>query len=212
MADITAKHQQNGVTVGNGGAHLEEVYQLSETKSVPSTSAPRNNVVGKRDDYLEWYDFFMSAAYCASLRSKDPSTQVGACIVNSKHRIVALGYNGMPNGISDDSLPWNRTSENGSQLDTKYPYVCHAEMNAILNKTTYDLNDCTIFVLLFPCNDCAKLIIQAGIKKVVYISDKYHDKFEYQASRKLLQMAGVELVQYIPKQKKIVIDFDKIPL
>ena len=211
MTNETENRQQSDeVTLSSeGGAPVreEKVHQLDEAGS--STGAA-THVVGKRKDYLEWYDFFMSAAYCASLRSKDPSTQVGACIVNRKNRIVALGYNGMPNGCSDDSLPWNRTADD--QLNTKYPYVCHAEMNAILNKTTFDLADCTCFVLLFPCNECAKLIIQAGITKVAYISDKYHDKFEFRASRKLFQMAGVELVQYTPKQKKIVIDFDKIPL
>ena len=162
----------------------------------------------KREDYLIWWDYFMSVAVIASMRSKDPSTQVGACIVNSANRIVSTGYNGMPNGIDDDDLPWARSADN--ILDTKYPFVCHAEMNAIMNKTSYDLAGCTLFVVLFPCNECAKMIIQAGIVRVVYLSDKYSHDEKFIASRKLLNLAKVSLCQYTPKQKKIVIDFDSI--
>lgn len=166
--------------------------------------------VQKRDDYLIWWDYFMSTAYIASLRSKDPNTQVGAVIVNDENRIISMGYNGMPNKCSDDDLPWNRTAPGDDALQLKYLYVVHAEMNALMNKTSYDCKHCTIFVLLFPCNECAKLIIQAGIVRVVYLSDKYHDQPKYQASRRLLSMAGVELVHYVPKQRQILIDFDKI--
>ncbi|XP_067578060.1 deoxycytidylate deaminase isoform X2 [Pseudorca crassidens] len=114
----------------------------------------------KRDDYLEWPEYFMAVAFLSAQRSKDPNSQVGACIVNAENKIVGIGYNGMPNGCSDDLLPWRRTAE--SILDTKYPYVCHAELNAIMNKNSADVKGCTMYVALFPCNECAKLIIQAG--------------------------------------------------
>ncbi|CAG2122335.1 unnamed protein product, partial [Medioppia subpectinata] len=122
--------------------------------------------VGKRDDYLSWDEYFMSVAFLSAMRSKDPNSQIGACIVNPDMKIVGIGYNGMPIGCSDDALPWNRTADD--ILDTKYPYVCHAELNAILNKNSSDVKKCTIFVGLFPCNECSKLIIQSGIKRVVY--------------------------------------------
>nr|XP_015201469.1 PREDICTED: deoxycytidylate deaminase [Lepisosteus oculatus] len=114
----------------------------------------------KRDDYLEWPEYFMAVAFLSAQRSKDPSSQVGACIVSPENKIVGIGYNGMPNGCNDDLLPWNRTAAN--RLDTKYPYVCHAELNAIMNKNSADVKGCTMYVALFPCNECAKLIIQAG--------------------------------------------------
>jgi dCMP deaminase len=130
--------------------------------------------VGKRQDYLGWDDYFMAVAFLSANRSKDPSTQVGACIVNEERKIVGIGYNGMPNGCSDDELPWAREAD--SPLDTKYPYVCHAELNAIMNKNSADVKGCRLFVALFPCNECAKLIIQSGIREVVYMSDKHRDQ------------------------------------
>ncbi|XP_063561723.1 deoxycytidylate deaminase isoform X5 [Gorilla gorilla gorilla] len=162
----------------------------------------------KRDDYLEWPEYFMAVAFLSAQRSKDPNSQVGACIVNSENKIVGIGYNGMPNGCSDDVLPWRRTAEN--KLDTKYPYVCHAELNAIMNKNSTDVKGCSMYVALFPCNECAKLIIQAGIKEVIFMSDKYHDSDEATAARLLFNMAGVTFRKFIPKCSKIVIDFDSI--
>ncbi|XP_013785045.1 deoxycytidylate deaminase-like isoform X1 [Limulus polyphemus] len=162
----------------------------------------------KRVDYLQWSDYFMAIAFLSAMRSKDPNSQVGACVVNKEKKIVGIGYNGMPNGCSDDDLPWNREADN--ILDTKYPYVCHAEMNAILNKNSADLKDCTIYVALFPCNECAKLIIQSGIKEIVYLSDKYHNDYKMVASRQLLDMAGVKYRQHIPQHSQILIDFDSI--
>ncbi|XP_076344904.1 deoxycytidylate deaminase isoform X2 [Tachypleus tridentatus] len=162
----------------------------------------------KRVDYLQWSDYFMAIAFLSAMRSKDPNSQVGACVVNKEKKIVGIGYNGMPNGCSDDELPWNREADN--ILDTKYPYVCHAEMNAILNKNSADLKDCTIYVALFPCNECAKLIIQSGIKEIVYLSDKYHSDFKMVASRQLLDMAGVKYWQHIPQHSQILINFDSI--
>ncbi|XP_046852357.1 deoxycytidylate deaminase-like [Xenia sp. Carnegie-2017] len=150
----------------------------------------------------------MAVAFLSAQRSKDPNSQVGACIVNEENKIVGIGYNGMPNGCSDDILPWARTAED--YLDTKYPYVCHAEMNAILNKNSSDVKGCTIYVALFPCNECAKLIIQSGIKRVVYLSDKYRDKPITKASKTLLGMAKVEYVEFKPERNKITIDFESI--
>ncbi|XP_015236341.1 PREDICTED: deoxycytidylate deaminase [Cyprinodon variegatus] len=140
--------------------------------------------------------------------SAPPSLQVGACIVNQENKIVGIGYNGMPNGCNDDLLPWSRSADD--RLNTKYPYVCHAELNAIMNKNSADVKGCTMYVALFPCNECAKLIIQAGLKEVVYLSDKYHDTPEMVASRRLLDMAGVQYRQFKPKRSEIVIDFNSI--
>ncbi|XP_044144366.1 deoxycytidylate deaminase isoform X1 [Bufo gargarizans] len=162
----------------------------------------------KREDYLEWHEYFMAVAFLSAQRSKDPSSQVGACIVNTENKIVGIGYNGMPNGCDDDVLPWARTADD--RLDTKYPYVCHAELNAIMNKNSADVKGCTMYIALFPCNECAKLIIQAGIKDVIYMSDKYHDTPEMKASRRLLDLAGIKYTNFVPKMKKIVIDFDSI--
>ena len=158
----------------------------------------------KRTDYLSWDDYFMGVAYLSAMRSKDPGTQVGACVVNADRKIVAIGYNGFPWGCNDDELPWDRE---GPFLETKYPYVCHAEMNAILNRNAQDLKGCVLYVALFPCNECAKLIIQSGIREVVYLSDKYHDQPQMVASRRLLDMAGVICRRHVPRRRRIVIDF-----
>jgi dCMP deaminase len=142
------------------------------------------------------------------MRSKDPSTQVGACIVNGDKRIVGIGYNGFPRGCSDDLLPWDRTAE--STLDTKYPYVCHAEVNAVLNKNSADVTGCSLYVALFPCNECAKIVIQSGIKEVIYLCDKYHDTDSMRASRRMFSLSGVITRQHVPKQKVVTIDFSSI--
>jgi dCMP deaminase len=141
----------------------------------------------KRTDYISWDEYFMEIAKLSAKRSKDPSTQVGACIVNDDNKIVGIGYNGFPNGINDDELSWSRE---GNYLDTKYPYVCHAELNAIMNSTLIPKGS-TIYVTLFPCNECAKLIIQAGIKKVVYLSHKYKNTDSMRASETLFEKSGV---------------------
>ncbi|XP_022595740.1 deoxycytidylate deaminase-like [Seriola dumerili] len=159
-----------------------------------------------REDYLQCEDYFMAVAGLSAQRSKDPSTQVGACIVNQENKIVGIGYNGMPNGC-DGKLPWARVADD--RLETKYPYVCHAELNAIMNKNSADVKGCTMYVALFPCNECAKLIIQAGFKEVVYLSDKYHDKPEMKASRKLLSLAGVKERQFKPRKIEIVIPLNE---
>jgi len=141
----------------------------------------------KRTNYISWDDYFMGVAYLSAMRSKDDSSQVGACIVNTQNRIVGIGYNGLPIGCSDEEFPWERE---GQWLDTKYPYVVHAEPNAILNATV-PLQGSRLYVTLFPCNECAKLIIQSGIKEIIYLSDKYEGTEIDIASKRLLQASRV---------------------
>lgn len=164
--------------------------------------------ISKRNDAIKWDDYFMAVAFLSAMRSKDPSTQVGACIVNPDKRIVGIGYNGFPRGCSDDELPWDRVADD--ELDTKYPYVCHAEVNAILNKNSAEVKGCSIYIALFPCNECAKVIIQSGIAEVVYLSDKYSETTSMRASRRMLKMAGVTLRQHTPTVSSINIDFSTI--
>jgi dCMP deaminase len=164
------------------------------------------DMAAKRTDYITWDEYFMAVAQLSAHRSKDPSTQVGACIVNSRKRIIGIGYNGFPTGCSDDELPWERE---GVFLETKYPYVCHAELNAITNATNrYDLEGATLYVSLFPCNECAKLIVQAGIKEVVFLSDKYSTVEQFVASRRIMTMAGVTLRQLESSPKQIVLSLE----
>jgi dCMP deaminase len=158
----------------------------------------------KRTDYLSWDEYFMGVALLSAQRSKDPNTQVGACIVNPNNKIVGVGYNGFPIGCSDDEFPWDRE---GQYLDTKYPYICHAELNAVINKISENLYDCRLYVALFPCNECAKVIIQAGIKEVVYLSDKYADTDQVKASRRMFRAAGVRCRQLQISRQKVTIEF-----
>jgi len=145
----------------------------------------------KKQNVLDWDTYFMSLAHLSAMRSKDPNTNVGAVIVDDMHRIVSIGYNGMPRGCNDDEFPWERE---GGFLTTKYAYVVHAELNAILNSPR-NVNGCRIYVSLFPCNECAKAIIQAGIKEIVYESDKYASTDSTIASKKMLTNAGVSFRQ-----------------
>ena len=145
----------------------------------------------KREDVLNWDEYFMGLAHLSALRSKDPSTQVGAAIVDENHRVVSVGYNGFPKGCDDEIFPWDRE---GDVLNTKYAFVVHAELNAILS-SKWPVNGCTIYVSLFPCNECAKAIIQSGINRVVYESDKYDGVDTNIASKRMLKAAGVELVK-----------------
>lgn len=147
----------------------------------------------------------MGVALLSAKRSKDPSTQVGACIVNSKNKIVGVGYNGFPIGCSDEDFPWARQ---GCFLETKYPYVCHAELNAVINKISVELDDCRIYVGLFPCNECAKVIIQSGIKEVIYLSDKYSQTDQTIAAKKMFDSAHVRYRKFEVTKKNIVIDFE----
>jgi dCMP deaminase len=143
----------------------------------------------KKTDYIGWDEYFMGVAHLSAMRSKDDSSQVGACIVNDKNRIVGIGYNGFPIGCSDDDLPWEK---NEDFLQSKYAYVVHAEPNAILNSSV-DLADSRMYVTLYPCNECAKLIIQSGIKEVIYLDHKYPNDPIFEASRRLFEMAKIRV-------------------
>ena len=151
----------------------------------------RADVIGRGGREQPWSGLSPPVAVLSSYRSKDPNRQVGACIVNPTKRIVGIGYNGFPVGCGDDALPWGRGTPGGSSLDTKYPYVCHAEMNAIMNKNCESLDGCKMYVTLFPCNECAKLIIQSRVTEVVYCSDRYHATESMTASRRMLSLANV---------------------
>lgn len=154
----------------------------------------------KRTDYIKWDEYFMGVAQLSGMRSKDPHTQVGACIVSDNNKILSVGYNGFPWGCSDDDFPWERE---GQELDTKYPFVTHAELNAILNYRGGSLEDSKLYVSLFPCNECAKAIIQAGIRTVVYDSDKYEGSASNSAAKRLFQAAGVTCIPYTRTGKQI---------
>lgn len=158
----------------------------------------------KRADYISWDEYFMGVALLAAMRSKDPNTQVGACIVDQENRILSTGYNGFPCGCSDDEFPWER---DGAFGDTKYPFVVHAELNAILNARGKNLTDSKIYVALFPCNECAKAIIQSGIKEVIYLSDKYAATDGTLASKRMLEAAGIQCKQLKPIRNALTIDF-----
>ena len=156
----------------------------------------------KRTDYINWDEYFMGIAMLAARRSKDPNTQVGACIVSPDNIIISTGYNGMPKGCSDDEFPWERTGE-----ETKYPYVVHAELNAVLNASGRDLRGSKLYVALFPCNECAKAIIQSGVKEVVYLSDKYKDTMGNLASKRMLSAAGVKFTKLETNVKNLSLSF-----
>ena len=155
----------------------------------------------KRDDYISWDEYFMGLAKLSALRSKDPVMQVGTCIVDAENKIVSLGYNGFPVGISDDDFPWGKA---GKLYETKHGFVCHAEANAIINSKTTNFDGCTIYVTLFPCNECAKIIIQCGIKKIVYCNIK-EDKETTIAAKKMFDYVGVEYIQYVSEGRDIQI-------
>ena len=158
----------------------------------------------KREDYINWDEYFMGIAYLSAMRSKDPNTQVGACIVSKSNRILSMGYNGFPNGIDDDAFPWNR--DNPDPLCNKYFYTTHSELNAILNYRGGTLEGAKLYVTLFPCNECAKAIIQAGIKTIIYKEDKYPDSPSVRASKRMLNAAGVRYYQYDKTGRKIQIE------
>ncbi len=153
----------------------------------------------KRNDYISWDDYFMGIAVLSSMRSKDPNTRVGACIVSNENKILSLGYNGMPVGCHDDMMPWHSDGE-----DNKYLYVCHAELNAILNAEA-SIKGARLYATLFPCNECAKAIIQSGIKKVIYQDDKYGDTLEVKASKKMFDLVGIEYIHYPKRNHSIEI-------
>ena len=156
----------------------------------------------KRQDYISWDEYFMGIAMLAAKRSKDPNTQVGACIVSQDNIIISTGYNGMPKGCSDDEFPWCREG-----ADTKYAYVVHAELNAILNANGRDLRGSRVYVSLFPCNECAKAIIQSGVREVYYLSDKYKDTMGNFASKRMLSAAGVKFTKLQTNVENLTLSF-----
>lgn len=157
----------------------------------------------KRKDYISWDEYFMGVSMLSGMRSKDPNTQVGACIVSNDNKILSMGYNGFPIGCSDDEFPWTRE---GTETETKYPYVTHSELNAILNYRGGSLEGAKIYVSLFPCNECAKAIIQAGIRVVVYDSDKYANSASVIASKKMFDAAGVKYYSYEHTNRKVLLE------
>ena len=160
-------------------------------------------MTGKRNDYITWDEYFMGVAQLSALRSKDPNTQVGSCIVSSGHKILSMGYNGLPSGCSDDDCPWARE---GDPLQTKYPFVTHSELNAILNYRGGSLEGSKLYVTLFPCNECAKALIQSGIRTVIYAEDRYASTSATRASKRMLRAAGVEFYPYEPSGRRIELD------
>lgn len=160
----------------------------------------------KRNNYINWDEYFMGVALLSAKRSKDPGTQVGACIVNKKNKIVGAGYNGLPIGCDDNDFPWGKQ---GDALETKYPFVCHAELNAILNNIGMDLHGCRMYTALFPCNECSKAIIQSGISEVIYLSDKYATTDSSIASKMMLDKAGVTYRKVEPTIQKIELSFNE---
>lgn len=157
---------------------------------------------GKREDYISWDEYFMGVAILSGMRSKDPNTQVGACIVSPDHKILSMGYNGFPVGCSDDEFPWERE---GEPLENKYFYTTHSELNAILNYRGGSLEGSKLYVSLFPCNECAKAIIQSGIKTVIYECDKYDNTPSVIASKRMLKAAGVKFRKYEHTGREVTI-------
>ncbi|XP_047345261.1 deoxycytidylate deaminase isoform X2 [Vespa velutina] len=162
-----------------------------------------NSINCKRTTYMDWDEYFMAVAFLVAKRSKDPITRVGACIVDNDNKIVGVGYNGMPRGCSDDIFPWEKNSVN--KLNEKRLYVCHAEVNAILNKNSNKLKKCRMYVGLFPCNECAKVIIQSGLKTIIYMSDKYSHKIKTIAAKRMFDAAKV---MYILESDIVEIGYD----
>lgn len=157
----------------------------------------------KKQDYLKWDEYFMGVAMLSAMRSKDPNTCVGACIVSQENKILSVGYNGMPRGCSDDEYPWERE---GATLDTKYVYVCHAELNAILNYTGVDMRGAKVYTTLFPCNECTKALIQTGISEVIYLSDKYAMVDTTVAAKRMFASAGITCRKYEPINRPVTLD------
>jgi dCMP deaminase len=174
--------------------------QADAEPELPTEKKGRIMATNKREDYISWDEYFMGVAMLSARRSKDPNTQVGACIVSPAHKILSMGYNGFPSGCSDDEFTWEREGE-----DNKYFYSTHSELNAILNYRGGNLEGASIYVTLFPCNECAKAIIQSGIKEVVYADDKYGTTPGVIASKKMFNAAGIRLRRYVKKGREITL-------
>lgn len=158
---------------------------------------------GKREDYISWDEYFMGVAILAARRSKDPNTQVGACIVSQDNKILSMGYNGFPRGCSDEEFPWGKEHEADDPYNAKYFYSTHGELNAILNYRGGSLEGSKLYVTLFPCNECAKAIIQSGIRTLIYAEDKYGNTPAVRASKRMLNAAGVRYYQYEKSGREI---------
>ncbi len=171
--------------------------------SEPNRQEEEVRMGNKRSDYISWDEYFMGVAKLSGMRSKDPSTQVGCCIVSQDNKILSMGYNGLPRGCSDDTFPWSREGED--PLETKYVYTVHSELNAILNYRGGSLEGAKLYVSLFPCNECAKAIIQSGIKEVIYAENKYEDTPAVQASMRMFNAAGVSYHPYQATEREICI-------
>lgn len=195
----------NAVAVDSFCSPGNDIISGSETKS--QSQSPFDP--SKRKGYLSWDDYFMAIAFLSAERSKDPNRQVGACLVSQNGIILGIGYNGFPRGCPDDELPWSKKSKTGNPLETKYPYVCHAEVNAILNTNHASAVGQKLYVTMFPCNECAKIIIQSGVSEVIYFMEKRSEdtKIAYVASEKLLSMAGIKVRRHQPQMDKILIKF-----
>lgn len=199
-------------------------FSFNQKRHFPRTDSSGNSAVSnngysqsqspfdpsKRKGYLSWDDYFMAIAFLSAERSKDPNRQVGACLVSQNGVILGIGYNGFPRGCSDDKLPWAKKSKTGNPLETKYPYVCHAEVNAILNTNHASAVGQKLYVTMFPCNECAKIIIQSGVSEVIYFVEKNLSNSDttYIASHKLLSMAGIKVRKHQPQMSRILIKFE----
>ncbi|XP_065848377.1 uncharacterized protein [Euphorbia lathyris] len=197
-------------------------FFLNQKERFPQIDSTRNGAASKksspqspfdpskRKEYLSWDDYFMAIAFLSAERSKDPNRQVGACLVSQNGVILGIGYNGFPRGCSDDKLPWAKKSRTNNPLETKYPYVCHAEVNAILNTNHASAAGQKLYVTMFPCNECAKIIIQSGVSEVIYFVEKKLSNSDtaYIASHKLLTMAGIKVRKHQPQMDQILIKFE----
>lgn len=183
--------------------HKSRTYDIYMPECLIKGGRSEVNMSDKRTDYISWDEYFMGVAMLSGMRSKDPNTQVGACIVSRDNKILSMGYNGLPRGCSDDEFPWCR---DGDPLDNKYIYTAHSELNAILNYRGGSLEQAKLYVTLFPCNECAKAIIQAGITTVVYADDKYFDSPSVIASKRMFDAAGVRYYRYQKTGRKVEIN------
>ncbi len=184
---------------------MTDTTHSNGAKTAFEENEPDGSQAKKREDYISWDDYFMGVSILSAQRSKDPNTQVGACLVDRNNKIVGIGYNGFPRGCSDDELPWCRKAENIN--DTKYPYVVHSEVNAILNSTK-KLHDAKMYVALFPCNECSKIIIQSGVKEIIYLEDKYAETDSVKAAKRMFDMSGVKYRKLEPKRKSIQLNLE----
>lgn len=198
---------KDAAVANDNASDITEIAHQHHEHQQPLASDPFDPA--KRKGYLSWDDYFMAIAFLSAQRSKDPNRQVGACLVSQSGVILGIGYNGFPRGCSDDSLPWAKKSITGDPLLTKYPYVCHAEVNAILNTNHASATGQRLYVTMFPCNECAKIIIQSGVAEVVYFIDKKNNSNDtaYVASRKLLSMSGVKVWKHEPMKSRVTVDF-----